>query len=234
MIINNKDITLYGATLISKSFNHSNITLSKEWLKNSVKPVVITKKSSSGSGTLKLLVEAATEEVVFEKISNLIAEISNSTINFGDPFFYKVTLDSFSEEEIFYNTFKEVYSCIITLSLAVDELYKDYVQLTLTSSMSIVSQGNKASECILEITPTQAMIDLVITGFSKKPITIKNLAINTKVIINGEDKTITANGVNKFLDSDLWEFPYLNPGTNTITFSKTYFNGIVKYKPRYV
>lgn len=234
MIINNKDIALFGAKLLSKEFESSTNSISKEWLKTSSKPLITSKKFTYGSGVLELFLENKNEVDLMENVSNLINEISESVINFGDVFYYKVTLNNSTEEEVFYNVLNETYVKKIKLTLTVDELYKDYVQINLSSSMSITLQGNKSSECILEITPTQAMVDLIITGFSKEPIKIKNLAKDVKVILNGEDKIITANGINKFSDSDFWEFPYLIPGVNTINFSKTYFTGIVKYKPRYV
>lgn len=234
MIINSKDIALYGTTLISKTFNSSTTTISKEWLKTSSKPIVVSKQFTYGSGKLEFLVEASTEEALIENVSNLVNDISDSIINFGDSFFYKVTLNSTTEDEIFLNELNNLYSKNITISLVVDELYKDYIEIELTSSTIITLKGNKTTECIVEITPTQAMVDLVVNGFSKEPITINNLAKDVKIIINGEDKTIIADGINKFTDTDMWEFPYLKVGTNTITFSKTYFTGKVKYKPRYV
>lgn len=234
MIINNKDISLYNATLTANEFSSSDYSISKEWLKTAPKPVVVSKQFTYGSGTLEFLIEGASEDIVKENVSNLIADIADSVINFDGNFFYKVTLSSTTEEKIFLNSINDLYGKNVKVVLVVDELYKDYVSIELKENMNIKLQGNKPTNCIIEITPSQAMVDLVISGFSKEPITINNLAKDVKIIINGEDGLITANGVNKFGDTDMWEFPYLAPGTNIIKFSKNYFTGIVKYKPRYV
>lgn len=234
MIINNKDIALYNATLTSSVFSSSSYNISKEWLTASVKPIITSKQFTYGNGTLNFLVEGATEDILKKNISNLVADISDSIIKFDDEFFYKVTLNSTNEDEIFLNSITNLYAKNIKITLTVDELFKDYIQVELKPNMDIVLEGNKASECIVEITPTQAMVDLIINGFSKEPIKINNLAKDVKVIINGEDKTIIANNTNKFGETEMWEFPTLVPGNNTITFSKTYFTGILKYKPRFV
>lgn len=234
MIINSKDIALYNAKLLSKVFSSSTCNISKEWLTASVKPITVSKQFTYGSGTLKFLIEGATEDILKENVSNLIADISESIINFGDGFFYKVTLNSTSEDGIFFNNVTDLYAENIKITLSVDELFKDYIELELIQGMSIDLEGSKDTECIVEITPIQTLGELIITGFSKEPITITNLQKDVKIIINGEDKTITADGVNKFNDTDMWEFPYLKVGINNINFSKTYFTGTVKYRPRYV
>ena len=78
------------------------------------------------------------------------------------------------------------------------------------------------------------MINLEITGLGEDSIVIKNLNRDEKIILDGISGSVTVNGKNKFADTDLWNFPYLSPGTNTITFSKNYFTGIIKYKPRFL
>ncbi|MFR4584880.1 phage distal tail protein, partial [Clostridium cadaveris] len=74
----------------------------------------------------------------------------------------------------------------------------------------------------------------IITGLEDGPITIKNLTAGKKVIINGEDGTVLENGINKFGDTELWEWPRLLPGSNTITVSKNSCDITIKYKPRYI
>lgn len=233
MKINNVDISAYGAKLISKVINPFAMTYSKEWLNSSITPLLVSKKISYGSGTLELLIEGSNENELIERTSNFINDISDSVINFGDLFFYKVTVSSFNEEETFINLLNNLFAKKLKISITIDEKYKDYVEVNLTSSNSISIEGNLSTPCILEITPTQAMVDLTIGGICKDIITINNLSKDEKLIINGEDKTITVNGENKFSDTDMWYFPCLNVGINNITFSKAYFTGILKYKPRF-
>ena len=50
-------------------------------------------------------------------------------------------------------------------------------------------------------------------------ITIKNLTTNTTVTIDGINKTVMAGADNKWADTDLIDFPVLQPGKNEITMS---------------
>ncbi|MGL6187192.1 MAG: phage distal tail protein [Clostridium chrysemydis] len=106
--------------------------------------------------------------------------------------------------------------------------------LNRVNQKTINVKGNSTINCIIEIIPSIDLIDLVIGGLSDDPIIIKNLHSNKKIIINGETGTVLEEGVNKFNDTDFWEFPFLIPGTNRITFSKNSCNVTIKYKPRYI
>lgn len=94
--------------------------------------------------------------------------------------------------------------------------------------------GNYKVPAIVEIIPSIDLIDLNIQGLANDPIIIKNLHANKKIVINGEEGTILEEGINKFLDTDFWEFPFLLPGTNTIKLNKNNCNIAIKYKPRYL
>ena len=84
-----------------------------------------------------------------------------------------------------------------------------------------------------KLTPSINIIDLVINGLGES-FTIKNLTAGQKVIISGESCTVIQGATNKFLDYDGWDFPKLQPGANTITFSKSSCDITVKYKPRFI
>ena len=94
--------------------------------------------------------------------------------------------------------------------------------------------GNYNIPAIIEIVPSVDIIDLTINGLANDPIIIKNLHANKKIIIDGKEETVTEEGINKFKDTDFWEFPFLMPGTNTITLSKNSCNVTIKYEPRYI
>lgn len=120
--------------------------------------------------------------------------------------------------------------------------YKDYVSVNVTASKTITVEGNYPTSCIIEITPQVNVISsLTISGIARNKITgeledilIKNLTKNNKIIIDGENGTVTEGNSNKFADTEFWEFPSLLPGNNKITFSNTQSNITIKYKPRYI
>ena len=65
-------------------------------------------------------------------------------------------------------------------------------------------------------------------------ILIKNLTANKTVILDGELQKVTVDGVNKYSDTDMWDFPRLKPGGNKITVNKNNCNIKIKYKPRFI
>lgn len=101
-------------------------------------------------------------------------------------------------------------------------------------SKNIEVSGNLNTPIIVEVIPNITMIDLILEGFAEDPITIKNLTQGKKIIIDGEKGKVTCDGKNKFDDVDLWEFPYLIPGTNTIKLTRKDCEVIIKYNPRFL
>ncbi|MDC4242595.1 phage tail family protein, partial [Clostridium tertium] len=101
-------------------------------------------------------------------------------------------------------------------------------------SKTINVSGNLETPAILELTPSIDLIDLTINGLDEEAIILKNLKANKKLIVNGEEGTVTVDGVNKYSDTDMWGFPRLKPGANTITVSKNNVDITIKYKPRYI
>ena len=104
----------------------------------------------------------------------------------------------------------------------------------------IFVEGNLETPCIIELTPINDTISFTIKGAARSPvtgspedITIKNLKQGKKVIIDGEACTVLQGVTNKFADADMWEFPSLLPGNNTLTFSSALCEVTIKYKPRY-
>lgn len=121
---------------------------------------------------------------------------------------------------------------------------KDYISVSanVTASKTITVEGDYPTPCIIEITPQVNVISsLTISGIARNKITgeledilIKNLTKGNKVVIDGENGTVTEGSSNKFADTEFWEFPSLLPGGNEITFSNTQSNITIKYKPRYI
>ena len=65
-------------------------------------------------------------------------------------------------------------------------------------------------------------------------VTINEVTDGAEIIIDGIDGIVTENGRNKVLDTDLVDFPYLNPGYNTISCSDETAVIKVIYTPVYV
>lgn len=223
--------------VLSKVITPSSFESNSKWNSKSLIPITTKSKFTYGNMKLELLVRGNTENIVQINASNFLKEISESTVKFGE-FNYKVRISSLNIDDVCEDSWDSGYYQKLTLNLIVDEKFRDEIvtdMLLLGSEFTFNVEGNITTPCVIEITPTQAMVDLVISGVSEYSFIVKNLAKDETLIIDGENQTITVNGENKFLDTeDMWEFPYLSPGSNTITFSKSYLTATVKYKPRYV
>ena len=155
-----------------------------------------------------------------------------------------------SECDIKFKNLSNFYHCILTNSEIEDTEFDDWLYLNLEfvgyeyntevvegmnriTTKAINVTGNLATPAIVEITPSVDLIDMVLT-INGEAITIKNLTASKKIILNSEDCTVTELGINKFGDVDLWQFPQLSAGANTITVNKSTCDITIKYKPRFI
>ena len=230
--INGKAFSLYNAQVSEKTISTTDFNVSCEWNRNSLTPFIVTNYPTFKSISLKILFKNQNRDLIEQDISNLMDEMNGECdFKFNNlSHNYHCFLSGTGTEESI-GIYRWMY---LNLSLVGYE-YGNEITKEFTGSISNINiVGNSDTPCILEITPTQAMIDLTITGFTKKPFKVNNLAIDETVIIDGEKQIITVNGENKFADTeDMWEFPKLKSGDNNISFDKTYFIGKIKYKPRY-
>lgn len=103
------------------------------------------------------------------------------------------------------------------------------------SSFIITNNGTAPAPCVVTFIPKVDFIRLSIGGLSEEPITMTNIYADDVVVINGENRTVTINDEDGFAKYTAWEFPKLQPGTNTITIE----NGVqasisIEYNPRYM
>lgn len=84
------------------------------------------------------------------------------------------------------------------------------------SNFTIVNNGTAPAPCILTIIPKFDFLKLVIEGLTEAPITFTGLKANQALVIDGENREVSVDGVNAFAHYDAWEFPRLLPGTNQI------------------
>ena len=231
MQINGIDISTYGVTTYNRDIQTAEVVTYDDWLRNAANPTFVGQKEYFKKILITFVLKASTEQAVLENISNLIKLLEKSTILFDNLSFY--------------------YDCILTTSKITRyvpgtqqklevELKSGYAYKTaLTNTISSVTTlainvpGNLATPAIVTVTVPIATISLTINGLGRT-ITINNLHANTPVTIDGELCVVTENGVNKFAEIDMWGFPVLNPGANTITLSSANCTVSINYKPKYI
>ncbi|MFR3072131.1 MAG: phage distal tail protein [Paeniclostridium sp.] len=233
MLINNIDINKFNARVLEVNIQNSSINNLKDFEgKNALLPLLFDSKVELNLITVTLLVNSLDKKQYYLDKSNLLS-------NMIKPF------------EIYFKDRKLKFKCILNSNSDVPSLRQVRGRLQLSfigynmeeeiveainriKSKTIEVKGNTKIPCIVEITPIIDMIDLTITGLSEDPIIIKNLKGNKTINLNGIEGTVTQDGINKFDDTDMWEFPFLVPGTNTITVNKDTCNITIKYNPRFI
>lgn len=233
MLINNIDISKYNARVLDVNIQNSSISnLSDLDIKNKLIPLFLKSKVSLNNITVTLLINSLDKKQYYLDKSNLIS----------------IMLDSF---DIYFKDRNLKFKCILVNQVNQPSLrqIRGRFQLTFIGynlenevietinrviSKTIDVTGNIKVPIKLEITPVIDMIDLKITGLSEDPLIVKNLKVNKTIIIDGIEGTVTQDGINKFEDTDMWEFPFLVPGKNNITLSKDTCNITIKYNPRFI
>lgn len=232
MLINNSNANAkYDIVLNEKKISPSKTDCNLQWLKGALTPVLLEKETKFCDIECKFTMEANTEEEFWQKYS----EFNKDTIECILKFDYINMLYKCYVKEIKEPTRITPYNWEFTCSWVGYKFSNEIVvEIKKELSKTIDVKGTLKTPCILEITPSTDLIDLIISGLANDQITIKNLHANKKIIIDGKEGTVTEEGINKFKDTDLWEFPFLNPGVNNITLSKNSCNVAIKYEPRYL
>ena len=76
---------------------------------------------------------------------------------------------------------------------------------------------------------------LTIEGLSEEKIKVEKIKSGQMLVIDGIDKTITLDGDEAFDIYNAWEFPKLQPGTNTVKITNADVMTLsVEYQPRYI
>lgn len=235
MLINTVDpLVSFNAKLLEREIQTAQVITYKDWLRKALSPTIEAQEQNYIAIHLKYLVQCLDDNTALTYISNLIALIKDSTIKFEDiDYYYDVLIKDKSTQR-----FSEGVQGKFELTVELESGYAYKSQIIETAnrmaSKTINIPGNINTPSIVEITPSINLINLVITGLSDDPITIKNLTAGNKVIIDGEAGTVLQGGANKFSDTDMWEFPKLTPGADTITFSQVNCDINIKYKPRWI
>ncbi len=230
MLINNIDISVFGASVSNKLIQPTTIEIEKIRIKNSFNQIDSKKQFKKVS--IKLLFEGENRDVINNNISNFMSKLINEVdIKFKNlSHFYHVYIVDHNLEDTDFDEW-----LYLNIELVGYEYSTQIVEtMNRITTKTINVPGNEETPAILEITPSVTIADIVINGLSDEPMTIRILTGGKKVIIDGEKGTVTVDGVNKFNDTDMWEFPRLKPGANTITVSKNNVDINIKYKPRFI
>lgn len=229
MIINNISIKKFGAVCEKKMPSHKSVSISNDWNINPFSPIELRENIEPGTLPVRIKFEGANRDIINKNISDFLVQAKKCDIKFRN----------------LSNNFKCYYLSHTLEESGIDEWifmdiefnYIEYSDMTIANvsgTTLINNKGNEITPAIVEIIPTIDIIDITLEGLSVDPIAIRNLKANKKLIIDGELQKVTVDGANKYADTDMWDFPRLMPGQNTIKVSRDNCDIKIKYKPRWI
>lgn len=203
-----------NVTWLSQTVKPRNVVTYVEWLAESFLPA----KSKPNRYTdfeicIEMLVKGKSKEECELTMSSIMSDFDSGELQL-DNMNFTYDFDFKSEDRELVKRW--LYSYKINLNAYSKKGILRTVEFT-GKEKTILMEGTAKSPAIVTITPDIALVNLTVTGITDEAITIKDIARNAKVVIDGQNCTITENGQNILDKTDLWEFPRLMPGKNIIT-----------------
>lgn len=119
---------------------------------------------------------------------------------------------------------------ILELEFNLLDLHEDEKSITKNTNFTIHINSSKPCYSNLELNASTNVISYIVT-INDTDIVVKNIKGNETVYI-GSGK-VTAGGKSKINDVEIWEFPLLKPGTNSIKVNRADVNLTIKYCERW-
>ena len=223
--INGKDVyTLFDADLKSMEFTHCPIesTYRKKAGNSSLEKINI----DYGIGRLTMLfyVGGKSNKDAYINTGKLLAECENCVITVdGDEFEYAAIIDGTPDVKEtgipFYNEVSITFAYVKRYPLVLLEFNN--------TAFSFTNPGLTVSGMRIKVIPSKAYESLTVAG-----ITVKGLIANQIFIIDGIEGKVECLGVNRFIDTNLIEFPKAMPGVNEITVSEN-VSVVIEYYPTF-
>lgn len=231
MLINNKNISTFSATLIDRRFTNHEVVSVNDWLDGSPSPIFLREYTRYKRIGLDFIFEGTTEQIILSNIDRMVGEIKRSTIKFDDlTFLYDVHMEGTIMMEKANNT---TYKVVI--ELRAHRTYKPEIGKVANKTLSttLINTGTKETAVWIEIKPTITLPSFTISGLSSKPIVLTNLVKDATYIIDSYTFRYLRNGANEIANFNGFEFAKAAVGTNNIAFSAASADITLKYFPNH-
>lgn len=231
MLINNNNITTYGATLINRSFTNHEVVNINEWLEGASEPLFLRSYERFKELNIELLLTAANDEANLANVDKITQQLKRFTIKFDDLTFY---FDGHMEGSVEVEKLNPT-TMRLAATLAVHKTYKAEITQTANAvaSKTFTNTGSLASPAYITIVPTANIATYTITGLSASPIVLKNLVSGSTYIVDGYTYRFLRNGASDIKNFAGFEFPVVKVGSNSVGFSSTSANVTIKYFPKF-
>lgn len=203
--INGQTLDMFNAHLCSYTVGACDYENGYMMPPNSMFPVKLDGNVGLRPIELEMDFEGDSISEIVMNISNLTAALhKNAEIFLPDGFYYTCVFDSVSTPEE-----QAPWIMRVTFSF-LGVRHKELKKQSFTQSGKMFVHGNYKTAAIIKITPQEGTTEIKVNG-----ITVKDL--KGPVVIDGIRMTVMENGLNKFKDTDITEFPSLECGENDVT-----------------
>ena len=230
MIIGDFNINSVDAKQLTFDIQSMDITNNSSWGEN-ISPFFVKNLKGFKKITLTLLFKGISRKEILNNISKVINKMDVEKFTLKADGYSHLFICSLEKTEIIKTISKIRYTLQIELKAYEISEIKQIEEKNITNKV-IDYAGTIETPLTMIITPLTAG-NLIIDGVSDSVIKINNVIANTDITINSISETVSQGITNKYNDTDMWEFPRLNLGTNTITFSMA-VNVIFKYEERFI
>lgn len=226
LYIDGTPIEYYGAKLLDFVPGFPSLTNTVLEGKNYSLPRLLRSEVAPKSLAVRVTIRQPTYHCAMQTVSRLILALNKTVELYGpDGLYYRAALDSsplFSWLSIGFLEVGLSFQAVAHGALEKVDIPRNNCPLHYP--------GTAPAGYKIEFT---ALTDL--PSFTVNGITLTNIPAGANIVIDGIEKVITQNGVNKFAESDLIDFPRFDP-TNPeliITMSQ-YIPMIISYYPTYM
>lgn len=221
----------FNAECVSRNIEPATVITYSDWLRQSINPLYFGKTEQYKVIKLQFRFEYDSDNDLFKYASGLTKAFEHCQLKFSNMDYYfdcAISGSSFVDKD---GGKKEL---AITLNSSYAYIPEVTEILDHVASKTINVPGNLPTPAIVTVSIPIDTISITLTGFGDNPITIKYLKANIPVIIDGEACTVFQNGANKFSDTDMWEFPVLQSGSNTISVDNANCTIQIQYQPKWL
>lgn len=220
----------FNAECISRNIDPATVVTYSDWLRQSINPLYHGKTEQYKVIKLQFRFDYDSDDDLLKYAGGLVKAFEHCQLKFSNMDYY---FDCAISSSSFADVSGGKKELAITLNSSYAYLPAVTEQMNGVSSKAIIVDGNLNTSAIITITPTIDLTSLSITGLVDS-IMINNLHANKPIVIDGEAGTVLEEGVNKFTDVDMWGFPVLVPGVNTIVADTTNCTIQIQYNPKWL
>lgn len=244
MTINGIDVEVYNARLLNYSVSGTTVTNNTLAAANTLKmPLLLSTTPSTRTLTVSLVFfphrigENSRNTSIPDRLSMAAENITRFEgllvgktveISLPDGFMYTAIVQSLPAAVFDSDGEHEVTYTFLAIR------HKATVTQKVVSGGAVFCESNTTTPCIISATFNTVGGTPAIPKVTLQGITVRNISAGTNIIIDGVNGFIMADNNNKFNDSDLINFPMLQPGKNIITSTPDDADITVTYIPLYI